>query len=232
MKIFNTTLLIASLCLTHAATAQHAHSDIEFSYVGGKIDIEFGDEGNIFEGDFETSGVIEQETDDPGFDSEAEEGLGVNPGDIIDYLILAPLTYHNGTDFAPVPTGASIIIEDNPTGGLTVDALTVGPVSGSGAIAEADALGDVHTHIEFILDPLSLDAPEFGAYGLLMQLTTDAVGIAASEPFFIVFNFGLEEGEGNAFEGAVEAFAASVPEPTSLMLVGFVLASASLRRKV
>lgn len=216
--------LITLLMLGQTALAQH--SDIEFQYVNNKIEIEFGSEGHIFEGNFDISGTFEQKTDDPGFDSEISEGLGVYPNDLIDYLVLAPLTYHNGTDFAPVPAGASITIGDNPSGGLTVDALTVGPISGTGLIAQADPLGNVHTHLEFTLNPLSLDTPAYGAYGILTRLTTDEIGIANSEPFFFVFNFGLEEA---VFEGAVGAFAARVPEPSSLMLAGFALASSLFR---
>lgn len=220
---FHETALILSMFLAlaadnHFAAAQHA--DIEFEYDNDKIVVEFGSEGRIYEADFATSGSFEQETDDPGIASEVVEGLGVNADDTIDYQILGPLEYHNGTEFDAVPAGASIIIGDNPSGGLTVDASTSGPVSGSGIIAVADSLGDVHTHVEFTLDPLSLDSAEYGAYALLMQLTTDEPGVAPSDSFYIVFNFGLEEA---VFEGAAEAFAAKVPEPTSVVLIATIV---------
>ncbi|MCH2115723.1 MAG: hypothetical protein MK171_12530 [Pirellulales bacterium] len=206
-------LLITLAIASPFAAAQHSHSDIEFEYDNDKIAIEFGSEGRVFEADFAISGAFEQETDDPGIASEPDEGMGVNADDIIDYQILGPLEYHNGTAFATVPTGGSIVIGDNPTGGLTVDANTIGPASGSGIIAMADSLGEVHTHVEYFLDPISFDTDEYGAYALLMQLTTDASGIAPSDPFYVVFNFGLEE---SVFENAVGAFATKVPEPTSL----------------
>tara|TARA_Y100000588_G_scaffold333804_1_gene372889 strand:+ start:202 stop:573 length:372 start_codon:yes stop_codon:yes gene_type:complete len=62
----------------------HGHSDIEFGYMDGKIEVEFGDEGQIFEGEFPTStdigeGLVEQFTDDPGFNTNDAEGLSVNP---------------------------------------------------------------------------------------------------------------------------------------------------------
>ncbi len=213
----------AAGALTLGQSAMAVHSDIEFKYDGGKIAIEFGDEGQVFEGDFPTTGSFEQFTDDPGFASEVDEGLGINPGDIIDYNILGPLKYHNGTAFATVPTGASIRIDDNPTGSLTVDALTTGPVSGPGVIGDADGDGDVHSHIDFTLQPGEFDTsnnPPAGAYSLLMELTTDADGIANSDPFYIVFNFGLAEGENGPFETAVGDFAALIPEPTSLAIAG------------
>jgi len=214
--------MTALLVNTQLASAQH--SDIDFSYGGGKIDVEFGLEGQVFESEFPTATAgfeVEQETDDPGFEGD------IPTGDIVDYNILGPLEYHNGASFAPVPAGGKIVIGDNPSGTLDVDDSTVGPVSGPGGIGQSVA-GELHTHIEFTLDPLSFDTAEYGAYGLLVELTTDAAGIANSDPFYIVFNFGLAEA---TFEEAVEAFAAQVPEPTSLTLVGAAAAVFGLTRR-
>ena len=215
-------LIVAAGTLATPAMAQHAHSDVEFEYDGGKIAIEFGSEGQVFEADLETSGLFEQNTDDPGFDSE-ELPNGLFPGDVIGFDILGPLVYHDGNGFAPVPTGAQVSIEDALNNVLNVGASTS---TGSGVIGQAfDAgggRGDVHAHIDFSLTPLSLDTPEFGAYGVLMQLTTDEAGIDPSDPFYIVFNFGLEEDEaqpGPHFHDAVEDFAAAVPEPGSMALL-------------
>ena len=80
--------------------------------------------------------------------------------------------------------------------------------------------GGLHQHISFQLDPLSLDSPEYGAYGLLMELTTHVdspVGLSNSDPFYLVFNFGLDDSQ---FDDALGAFAAQVPEPASYGLVG------------
>ncbi len=223
---YTTLALAALLSLSTSnlfAQEEHGHSDVEFVYAGGQIDVEFGDEGSVFEAEFETSGPEEQITDDPGFEGD------VVPGDIIDYIILGPLVYHDGTDFAPVPSEATIDILDNPGGGMSVSASTSGPVSGTGFIGQADGSGEAHTHVEFTLSPSTLDAPEYGAYGILMELTTDASGIANSEPFYIVFNFGLDE---EIYEGAVEAFAETVPEPTAglLLALGASCFAAARRR--
>lgn len=205
---------LAAVAFT-AAPAVAQHSDIEFGYTDGHIEIEFGPEGQVFEGEFPDSGLFAGNTDDPGFASEPEEGLGVNPGDVIDYRVLGPLRFHDGTNFSPITDGTSITIGDNPSGTIDIDASTVGPVTGPGAIAEADSNGEVHAHIDFTLNDHTTAAP--GAYGLLMDLTTDAQGIGNSDPFYIVFNFGLDE---PVFESAVAAFAAAVPEPTTLLLAG------------
>ncbi len=205
--------LMIAVGVTERASAQH--SDIEFGYDGGKIEVEFGSEGPIFESEFPTSGIFEQNTDDPGLATNEAEGLVVGAGDSIDYNILGPLMYHNGTGFAPVPAGAGIIIGDNPSGTIRIDGSTVGPVSGPGLISIADVDGDVHSHIDFTLDPPSLGAGEYGSYALKMELTTDGTGVGNSDPFFIVFNFGLDEG---TFEETVEAFAAAIPEPGTMVL--------------
>jgi len=225
-KLFKTRrscAVLAAAALACPAMAQHSHSDVEFEYDGGMIAIEFGDEGQVFEADFETSGLFEQSTEDPGFDSE-ELPNGLMPNDLIGFNLLGPLVYHDGNGFASVPTGAAIQIADALNDVVTVDGSTT---TGSGIVGQAGdsggGRGDIHAHIDFSLIPNSLDTAEFGAYGILMELTTDRNGIANSDPFYIVFNFGLEEDEaqpGPHFHDAVEDFAAAVPEPGSLALLG------------
>lgn len=212
----------ALLAFAGPTLAQHAHSDIEFEYDAGKIAIEFGPEGQVFEADFPLSGDFAQSTDDPGFDTE-DLPNGLLTGDRIGFNILGPLVFHNGNNFASIPTGVAISIEDALGGVLNVDGLTT---TASGVIGDAEGAvggrGNIHGHIDFSLTPETLDTPEFGAYGILMQLTTDRAGIANSDPFYIVFNFGLEEDEnlpGPHFHDAVQDFAALVPEPGSLALL-------------
>ncbi len=53
--------------------------------------------------------------------------------------------------------------------------------------------GDFHGHIRYKLEPNPSPAPPLGAYGLSLSLTTSAAGVADSEEFFLVFNFGLDE---------------------------------------
>lgn len=223
-------LMVFSGAVSALAEDEHAHNDVEFEYRAGKIAIEFGGEGRVFEGEFPVDGEMEQASENPGFGSELAEGLGVSPLDIIDYNVLGPLVYHNGTNFAPVPGGASILIEDNPVnaGSLAVTSSTTGPISGPGAIAQADLNGEVHTHLEFFLEPASLGVPEYGAYGFLMQLTTDRPGVAPSAPFYLVFNFGLEE---QVFEGAVESFAAQIPEPSTLVIGALGMLGVAIRKR-
>ena len=129
-----------------------------------------------------------------------------------------------------------ILIDDNPTGNILITSSTTGPVSGPGIIGQADGNGEFHTHIDFSLADVggfppkppapTLDASEFGAYGLLMELTTDELGVANSDRFYIIFNFGLIESE---LETAVEDFATEVPEPTCLLMSSMCMALVGVR---
>src|SRR5690606_22216740 len=80
------------------------------------------------------------------------------------------------------------------------------PVNRLGAAGED---GDFHAHVAFHLEPnpfpSSLPAATHGAYGVELSLSTSAAGIGDSDPFFMVFNFGLSEGH---FAAATAAFAA------------------------
>ena len=98
--------------------------------------------------------------------------------------------------------------------------------------APANLLGQAADDGDFHVDPgftISDGAPA-GGYGLVLSLSSDnAGGIADSEPFGIFLNFGLEE---EMFEAGVEAFGASVPEPSSILfLVIGVVGLGAMRRK-
>ena len=206
-----------------SAQHDHGHADVHFRYAEGRIVVEPSPEGYAFESDFELEGVDRQFTTNPGFNSEVEEGLGIGAGDTLVYNVLDRLSYWNGS-FQPVPEGMQIRMVNNPPAPIVPDTLvsaSSGPQPGSyspvlNRIDSAEANGDFHSHVDFYLEPnLAPDpAPEsaFGAYGLKLSLSTDAAGIATSDPFFVVFNFGLEE---EHFEQGVAAYAALVPEPAS-----------------
>jgi hypothetical protein len=223
----------------HDHDHEHGHADIEFAYVDGKIDIEFGDEGAVFEGEFETEGVDRQFTTEPGFASELEEGMGIGAGDQVVYNVLGSLMFWN-EGFKPVPTGAQLRIVNIPPAPVVPDTVITassGVQLGSltpplNRIGEAEADGDFHTDLQFLLEPNTapdpIDESLFGAYGVLMSLSTDAEGIDDSDPFFLVFNLGLEEA---TFEEGVEAFAAIVPEPASASLIVTALGALAFARR-
>ena len=206
--------------------AQHEHglSDVEFAYADGKIVLE----ASVFEAEF-GEGEFANTTRNPGFASEAEEGLGLNANNLIGYNVLDALLYWNGTEFASAGDVAITIPGKGGSADTAVSA-TSGPqfsdfVTPANLIDQADGVGDFHSHLDF---NISEGAPS-GGYGLLFSLSTDEAGIANSDPFGIFLNLGLEE---EAFEAGVDAFAAKVPEPSSMLLVAMGIAGLGvLRRK-
>ena len=194
------TSLTALLLAAPPAIAQH--SDVEFSYVNNKIEIVFGLEGRIFEGDMPTSGGLAGFANEPGFASEVSEGLGINPNDLISYQVVGGLLYHDGGGFASTPE--TIAGDDAPNFGTVIisQSTTAGDGLG-GVIGQAGGSGDFHA------DPgwqLSVPAAT-GAYGIALAVSTDEPGIADSDSFYIVFNFGLDDPN---FESTVEDFAYAI----------------------
>ena len=216
-------IIFSTLCLLFfVGNVYGQHSDVEFSYQGGKIDIEFGPEGQVFEGDFPTSGTDKQFTTEPGFASEISEGLGIDPNDQIVYNVLDSLLYWDGSSISAPAVGTQIRIGNKPP---TVPDTVVSGTSGSqpgsfspaaNRIGAADGAGDFHSDLDWFLEPNS-PTPATGAYAVRLSLSTDASGIADSDEFFVVYNFGLSD---MAFEEGVEAFAALIPEPSSLVIAG------------
>lgn len=161
---------------------------------------------------FPTSGITRQYTTNPGFASETDVGAGIGPHDTIFYHVLDRLFFWDGTDFAAAAPETQIQVQNNPpsipdtiVGGHT------GEQTGSldpprNRIGSAMPNGDFHSHVSFQLEPYQAEPPpppEFGAYGVKLSVATSATGIEASEPVFVVFNFGLDDA---TFHLGIEAF--------------------------
>jgi hypothetical protein len=243
LKPHSFAILTVLLCLGRAsAWAQnHGHSDIEFSYGESTIVVTAGPEGFVFEGEFPAEGIDRQFTSEPGFASELAEGFGIQPGDQITYDVLESLVYWNN-GFQAVPAETQIRIVNRPPAPAVPDTI-VSATSGlqlgdldpvHNRVGEADGAGNFHSDLAFLLEPDLAPAPApqelFGAYGVQLRLATDAAQIGASNPFYIVFNFGLDEA---TFEQGVAAYAALVPEPataTMAWLGCLLIGKARLRR--
>ena len=107
---------------------------------------------------------------------------------MINYNVLTNLRFWDSAteDFAPAGT-TSLDIENAIGPNTDVSGLTA-PLFPGGDIGQSDGIGEFHAHLEFSLS----SGAALGAYGLLLELETDALGIAVSDPFFIVFNYGLD----------------------------------------
>lgn len=202
---------IAALTVFSTVSAQH--SDIQFAYESDVLVIRDGIEGNtdgfqIFEATFPTSGFSIRFTENPGFLSEIANGDMVLPGDGISIEILQSETFQSFlTFYDPVagtmsPTGATITIDDNAGSNTSDIEIANLEVNGDNPqfIQTASSNGEVHAHIDF---SLSADA-QFGAYGVLFQMTSTNSMIESSQSVWLVFNFGMSPFEFD--ELAIPAF--------------------------
>lgn len=224
----------AMFVVAAGAFAQHG-GDILVDYQGGKIFVKPGPEGLVFEGEFSPPEPLLGEplpfTDDPGFDTLGEETghYGLIPGDILGYNVMGPLVFHDGNALA-TPTADLLIIR-----GVTATVTGSSGFQGGFGIGIVDLdfddfgqpIGVFHKHVQYKLS--SALAPT-GAYGVQLQLWSNNLTIAPSDPFWIIFNWGLDE---ETFEDAVHDITA-IPEASSLalaVLAGVPAAAFALRRR-
>lgn len=203
-------LLALGGSLGAAAQAQH-EGDVEFAPSGGALRVEANVANGhyVFEGGFGDNPVLPpNEIDEPGFESQPG---AFSSGDLVGFNVLASLLYWDGTQFADVPAGHQVEMQKAIFSTFVGD--DTGPQSGF-IFGEADADGDIHEHLDFILHgPGEPDALTIGAYGLWLALTSPQYD--ASNEFIVLLNYGLSADE---FDAGVAAAAALVPEPSTAVL--------------
>ncbi|MEL7497316.1 MAG: PEP-CTERM sorting domain-containing protein [Planctomycetota bacterium] len=248
-------LLFSAILMLPAASLFAQHSDVELGYddtanpTGFVIEQDnvTSDGLQIFEAEFEALdpfNTSDLSSDEPGFATNAAEGLLMNSGDQLWLTALdgsvhssfgvGYVNYYNPTS-GNLEAAGRLAVLDNSAG--TPDLVLNGASVESGPVTQfldtADSAGDIHDH--FVLDLLDDSTAPIGAYGVLFQLqadfdTPDGTMDVSSDPFWIVWNHGLSEAD---FEdNALPTFGfTAVPEPGSaglLMLIGGVWA---LRRR-
>ncbi len=219
-----------SVYAQHDHGEEEGHGDVEGGIVGSQIVISGGEMvaagGHIYEGDFGDAEGGPYETDAPGFDID-----GFNTGEILAFNVVGPLQFWNGTSWGTASTGAAdsgtVSILDAQTSVFNVDGASV--LEGLVAVGAADALGEVHQHIEFSINASAatgsylFEAALFGYDSTFTNLL-----YTASETVYIALNNGLSE---LAFEGSVDAFANPVPVPAAWLFMASGLASLILGRR-
>jgi hypothetical protein len=195
--------LFVPIAITGLAFGQApSHSDVSFRYSDGKIVIQPQDSRLAIPQVFPESGFFQQVNSNPGFFSETDLGGGLGSGDIIVYNVLDDLIFWSDGEFTALDQQTQIRVVNNPS--LTPNTVISGhsgqqrgqfsPLLNS--IGQASPAGDFHSHVDFRLEPNDPDpelTPTFGAYGLKLSLSTNASSIEESDPFFVVFRFGIAE---------------------------------------
>lgn len=245
---------IAVMSLSTNIMAQHGHSDIEFGYndTGNPTafiieqDATTSEGFQFFEAEFEEF-LGDFFADDPGFTTNDAEGLLINPGDQIWFRVLdASLNSAFGQGFLnyydpntdTLSAAGRLQITDNG-GASTLDLVLNGATIESGdnpqLLGIGDVDGDIHDHLNF--DLLDDGTAPLGAYGILVQMQSDFDPANGnfdldSDPFWIIFNHGMDEEDFENFALPKFGVASAVPEPGSLLcLTGAAFALALRRRR-
>ena len=203
-----------AMCSSTVCAQGIAHSDVFFTYNDAKIEVERQDGRLALPQIMPVGGFFAQANTNPGFFSERDVGGGTDPNDIVGYNVLDDILFWSEGEFSTPNSDTSIRILNNPR---TVEDTFIGTGTGeqranfdqlSNSIGQSSSAGDFHSHVDFRLEPNSSDpeeTPLMGAYGLKLSLSSDNPAIEESDPFFIVFRFGLEE---DLFAQALDDFEA------------------------
>lgn len=204
-------LLAGAAAANWVKPALAQHSDILFSYDSNQVTLatENAAVEGVWTGNLPVGGPANQGTTSPGFAATTDAVLYEGVAHAIGYDVLDGLHYWDGAGFSSAGPGVHLEL-DNGLGPNTLAYEDSGELLGAVDTPYANVIDEVssttrfHKHIAFRLRPNS-PTPPYGAYGLKLRLITGAQGVAPSDPFMLVFNFGLGQ---QAFADSLDAFAA------------------------
>lgn len=205
----------ASLPFTAWAQDHHHAGDIAVSAVSGQL-VVGGDSVlvaangyKLFEAEFGDQFIYYQ-TKNPGFQTQG--GATLKPLSLISFEAMGALSYWDGASWSAAANGDYVGMEDalGEVTRWTGGGVTPGATS---YVAQVSRSGSVHEHLPFTTNP----AGNEGAYLIQLRLTSD--DYQTSDPFYMVFNYGLGH---QSFEMAVDSLVTAVPEPSTyaMMLMG------------
>lgn len=226
---------VASVALSAVVNSMAlADYDIAPSVSGGQIMTNAFDDGTedfvsnvrVFAYGFDTP----FSTEDPGF--HPQPGSGFAGSAAVRIGAVTGLSYWNGAgspNFGALPNGEALLLEfgsQNLTAGASAPAGTI-------SLGTTDAAGEFDKHLTSTLFGPGATDPTDGLYLIGLQLTSD--GLTSSQPFFVIYNTGDDEGlSDNALTYVRDTFAPGsnlVPEPASLSLAGLPILLGLMRRR-
>lgn len=222
-----TSLALAGLVITASMAAAHEGGDILVDLVDGRLVTGTVDEDGsnpevgerVFGAEFEDP--MDIFTDEPGH--KALPGT-FDPSGRNGFNILSALKMWTGSGFI----GLDALTEETMeiSFGSLVRKSTNGFVSGF--FLNNDADGGWHRHLGFRLNGKIGDEwnPRLGIYMLELELKNDDSTIGNSLPYYIIFNYGMDE---EYHDAAIDYQRDVVPEPATLTVMA--LGAAMLRRR-
>lgn len=146
-------------------------------------------------------------------------GTGLASGSVLYFTVTGSLQKWNGSGYEPANVNSSLDITYGSTRTLTGSTGALSPLP----IKTFNSTGDIHLHLDA---ELSASTPS-GIYLMPAMLESSTSGVGASDPFWVVYNYGSTEVQ---HEAAIDYVQANyVPEPSAIGLL--LLATPLLLRR-
>lgn len=154
-------------------------------------------------------------------------GTGLPLNSTLALTVTSDLTYWTGSGFTAVPDQETIALTYGTTRTIGSATGTLSPL----LIKTFTSDDDIHLHLEAELlgNGGALANPTAGIYLFSAVLQSSDAGIADSDPFYVVYNYGLDE---SAHAASIEWVSSNlVPEPGAAALCLCPLIALSTRRR-